>query len=251
MSPSSTRMGVLCLGWDRVGVGVSGLQGIHELVCRWAFFWANSSQLSSVLQRGPRPLNIKTYHSRNVPSSRQLWSENQLLTPDHRSLGLHQGRSQKGPRFLHSMPLTCPNTTPRRAFLKTNVQFKEVSLSVSFTGSNAMKERELGLWCLYFDLYVPQHNKSSKNKKANLQGLIAEEESCLTSFYQGWAQEMLINRQILCNGFLHLTFLFFFFSGIGALEDSRKKAFHIKEARNVHIHMRAHTHIEKANLKLY
>ena len=74
-----------------------------------------------------------------------------------------------------------------------------------------MKERELGLWCLYFDLYVPQHNKSSKNKKANLQGLIAEEESCLTSFYQGWAQEMLINRQILCNGFLHLTFIFFFF----------------------------------------
>lgn len=36
---------------------------------------------------------------------------------------------------------------------------------------------------------------------------------------------------------------FFFFSGIGALEDSRKKAFHIKEARNVHTHMRAHTHM--------
>lgn len=138
-----------------------------------------------------------------------------------------------------------PNPTPRRAFLKTHVQFKEVSLSVSFTGSNAMKERELGLGWLYFDLYVPQHNKSSKNKKANLQGLIAEEESCLTSFYQGWAQEMLINRQILCNGFLHLTFpFFFFFPGIGALEDSKKKAFHIKEARNICKHTRAHAHAE-------
>ena len=36
--------------------------------------------------------------------------------------------------------------------------------------------------------------------------------------------------------------LSFFFSGIGALDDSRKKAFHIKEARNIRTHTHAHTH---------
>lgn len=37
---------------------------------------------------------------------------------------------------------------------------------------------------------------------------------------------------------------FFFFPGIGALEDSKKKAFHVKEARNICKHTRAHAHAE-------
>lgn len=70
-----------------------------------------------------------------------------------------------------------------------------------------------------------------KNTKANLQGLIPYEKSFLTLFSQSWAQETVINRQILCNSFFTFDLFFSSWPRITWCSTAAEKAFHIKEAR--------------------
>lgn len=109
--------------------GDDGLQGIHEL-CVVGIF--QGRWFTAFISFAKRPmqilLNTKTYYSRNVPSSKQFYSENQLLTPDHRGLGHGQGRSQKGYTFPPNTASTRSNTTPKKSLSKDKcAQFKEAS----------------------------------------------------------------------------------------------------------------------------